>query len=222
MKITPWLLPLVAVATLSQTTLANDTVTFDSCTDVTGHTVVAEADDSVPILVTTTYQARQPTIRYNPALLPNLPATARQFFYAYECARHALGDAGKAPQPLARVRQADCVGLNTLLKSGLLVREQVAALQESLNFTAAEWTLLPGPPRSFNLAACRTSTGALRLPTESQPSVRQTELNACLRACADRLWRCQNACRGNACEQDCLTTHQQCEAPCGTAPGNSP
>jgi hypothetical protein len=217
----PTALWVVATLSVAQRCVAGEVATFDSCTDVAGRTIAAEIDYAQTTLVRTSLATRQPAIRYNPALLPGLTPLARQFFYAHECARHAVGDAGKADLSLARVRQADCVALATLLASGLLTRDQVAALQSDLNFTAIEWEALPGPPRGFDLAACRTG-GVLRLPAASSPSPRQTEWNAAMRACADRLWTCQKGCRGEACVSDCVASHRQCEAHLGDAPRNPP
>ncbi|HZV54213.1 MAG TPA: hypothetical protein VFF82_04670 [Rhodocyclaceae bacterium] len=194
--------------------MAADTTTFDSCTDAGGRVVAAEADYGQRTLVQTTYAGGQPTIRYNPGVLPRLTPAARLFFYAHECARHALGAAGK-PLTATRAQQADCVGLATMLTADLVTRDQLDGLQGQLNFSESEWELLPGPPRSFNLAACRPS-GGLRLPSPETPSVQQGTWNACARACGDRLWKCQKGCRGAACETGCLDSHRQCEAACGS------
>jgi len=211
----------IAALAVTESCVAGEVATFDSCTDVNGRTVAAEIDYAQSKLVRTSLDAGQPTIRYNPALLPGLPPAARQFFYAHECARHALGDAAKADPPLARVRQADCVGLAALLASGLLTRAEVADLQAQLVFSADEWDRLPGPPRSFDLTACR-ARGVLKLPVPTAPSARQTDWNTCVRACADRLWICQKSCRGDACDNVCPENHRQCEAACGPAPGQPP
>jgi hypothetical protein len=210
-----------ATLSVAQCCVAADVATFDSCADVTGRTIAAEIDYTQTKLVRTSLDAGQPVIHYNPALLPGLTPSARQFFYAHECARHALGDAGKADLSLTRVRQADCVALATLLASGLLTRDQVAALQGELNYSATEWESLPGPPRGFDLAACRTG-GVLRLPAAVSPSALQVEWNAAMRACADRLWTCQKGCRSEACVSDCAASHWQCEAKHGDAPRNPP
>lgn len=216
---TKWRNVMWAVVALSVTEgcVAGEVTTFDSCTDANGRTVAAEIDYTQPKLVRTSIDAGQPTIRYNPALLPGLTPAARQFFYAHECARHALGDATQADPPLARIRQADCVGLAALLASGLLTRGDIAGLQDQLVFSNDEWERLPGPPRGFALTACRVG-GVLKLPAPAAPSARQTDWNACIRSCADRLWTCQKGCRGDACDNVCPENHRQCEAACGSAP----
>lgn len=212
---------MMAVLAATGSCVAGEVATFDSCTDVNGRTVAAEIDYTQPQLVRTSIDGGQPTIRYNPALLPGLPPAARQFFYAHECARHALGDAARADPPLARARRADCVGLAALLASGLLTRGEIAGLQSQLVFSNDEWERLPGPPRSFDLAACR-SAGVLKLPAPAAPSPRQTGWNACVRACADRLWTCQKGCGGDGCDNLCVENHRHCEAACGPPPTHSP
>jgi hypothetical protein len=196
---------------------AGEVLTFDSCTDAAGQAVGTEADDAQPVLVRTSYDAGRPIIRYNPTLLPGLPPVVRQFFYAHECARHALGDAGDPAPSVARARRADCVGLAALLASGLLTRDRIADLQAKLNVSDDAWPLLPGPRRAFNLAACRTG-GVLRLPAPASPTAGQSGWNACIRGCADRSWTCQNACRGETCASACQDSHKACEAACGLAP----
>jgi hypothetical protein len=212
------LLLLAAILFIARPAVAADATTFDSCTDAGGRVVAAEVDYGQPTLVRTTYAAGQPTIHYNPGVLPRLTSAARLFFYAHECARHALGAAGK-PLSVTRAQQADCVGLSTMLAADLMTRDQVSDLQGQLSFSENEWEVLPGPARSINLAACRSS-GALRLPSPEMPSALQSNWNACARACGDRLWSCQKHCRGAACEAACLDSHRQCEAACGSRPAN--
>lgn len=199
------------VLAFSQSGLAADVTTFDSCIDATGRTLAAEADNQQAVLVRTVSVDGQPAIRYNPAVLPRLTFAARLFFYAHQCARPTAADASK-PLSVAAARQADCSGLNTLLTSGMLQADDLPALQMELGFTDAEWQLLPGPARPIDVTACRV-TGGLRLPAvhaaEPHPG-----WNSCVRACADRLWTCQKRCGGGECA-GCLDTHKQCRAACG-------
>lgn len=197
--------------TFSWPSLAADVTTFDSCVDATGRTLAAEVDKQQPMLVRTVLVDGQPAIRYNPAVLPRLTLEARLFFYAHQCARPATGDVSK-PLSVAAARQADCSGLNTLLTSAMLSSDDLPALQTEMGFTEAEWQLLPGPARNIDVTSCRV-TGGLRLPSvhaaEPHPG-----WNACVRACADRLWTCQKRCGGGECT-GCLDTHRQCRAGCG-------
>ncbi len=217
MKICSALLSATVVLLSLQTAGASETITFESCSDTAGRTVAVVADNTLPRLVASDHDGEVPTIRYNPMLLPRLKPATRLFFFAHECARHAMGDAGKPALSVARARQADCLGLTTLLDSGLVKREDLPDMQADLNFSEPEWAMLPGLPRSFDLAGCSVP-GVVKLPPATLPSERQTAWNACVRACADRLWTCQKKCRGQDCVAACLETHGQCEAACGGHP----
>jgi hypothetical protein len=209
-----WRALFLATVLLTGAASAAEVATFDSCTDATGRTLTAEADYSQKVLLTTAYVQGQPVIRYNPGVLPRLTFDARLFLYSHQCARPAQA------ATLAQARQADCIALATLVAGGIMTREDIPALQSKLNFTESEWELLPGPPRSFDLASCRTTGGVLRLPPSAAPSARQTEWNNCSRACGDRLWGCQKRCGAEACVSNCMQAHGQCVAACGEKPPN--
>jgi hypothetical protein len=203
------LLPCLAALLVATAAGAAEIVTYESCTDATGRTVAVEADQTLPVLVQTGSDGRQVLIRHNPALLPRLQPSTRLFFFAHECARHSLGGGGGE----ARARQADCIGLATLLQAGLLKPEDLPALQLDLSFTAEEWSLLPGPPRSFDLAAC-PARGVVKLPPAVAPGARQSQWNACVHACGDRLWHCGKGCSSEACASRCDEPYRQCVAAC--------
>jgi hypothetical protein len=150
-------------------------------------------------------------VRYNPALMPDLPTRARLFFFAHECARVALGQPLGAERSLQQARQADCWALATLQRSG----EADASLAADLAVPEADWAALPGPARTVDLAACAKPAGALRLPDSAPPSVTQSRQNRCVHACGDRLWQCQNRCRDEACRGQCLGHYGSCESACG-------
>lgn len=212
----PGLIGAATALLLSGAALAADVTTFESCVDGKGKVLPAEADCQQAMLVRIVTDQGQPAIHYNPGVLPRLTFPARLFLYSHQCARHGLGDPDK-PISVARARLADCMGLNTLLASNMVKREDLPALQAELSFTDAEWELLPGPPRPFDLANCRpTGGGALRLPAATMPSAQQTAWNNCARACADKLWACQKRCGGGECE-GCVEAHRQCKAGCGGA-----
>ena len=189
--------------------LAGELTTFENCTDARGRAIAIEPDGGQPMLVRSIDREGQPLIRYNPRVLPRLSSTARMFFYAHQCARQGREGTLSAVQ----ARETDCVGLNTLLDSNLISREALPGLQAELEFTTAEWELLPGPPRAFDLTNCQR-TGVLRLPAATMPPARQVEWNACLRNCADRLWSCQKGCRGGDACDTCVATYQQCKDAC--------
>jgi hypothetical protein len=210
----------IALASVCATTWAADEVTiFENCVDRRGNSVAVLPDAGQATLVRSAVEAGRTVIRYNPAALSRLSASGHLFFYAHQCARLGLDEAGKSK---ASARTADCVGLNTLLDGGMLKYGDLPTLQAELSFSDAEWELLPGPPRNIDLSTCRpTGPGVLRLPLATPPSARQTAWNDCLRACADRLWSCQKSCGSSECAS-CLATYGQCKAACGEAPEVSP
>ena len=200
---------LAAMLLMAAPVLASELMTFENCTDARGRAIAIEPDSGQPMLVQSIDREGQPLIRYNPRVLPRLSNTARMFFYAHQCARQGR----EAILSAAQAQETDCIGLNTLLDSNLVVREALPALQAELEFTTAEWELLPGPPRAFGLASCHR-TGVLRLPAATMPPARQIEWNACLRNCADRLWSCQKGCRGDGACDACVAAYQQCKDAC--------
>lgn len=217
MKTKRWLGLLVTAMTLlaAGAPQAADVAVFESCVDSKGRTLPAEADEQQAMLVRTAFDEKgQPTIRYNPGVLPRLTFNARLFLYMHECARHGFGDAGKMISA-ARAHVADCMAANTLVGSGRIKREDLPALQAELSFSEAEWQLLPGPMRNFNLANCQATRAGnvFRLPVDAPPSEKQVGWNNCVRACADKLWACQKRCSGSACDA-CLDAHRQCRAGC--------
>lgn len=197
--------------------LATTVTTFEGCTDAAGQAIAVEADRDQAALIQSVDIQGTPVIRYNPAALPHLTPEVRLFFFAQACARHTLNMTGAAALTLAQARQADCLGLHTLFSAGLLQREALADLQPQLVFTDAEWSLLPGPPRTIDVTSCPTRGNVLRLPLATPPAASQIHWNTCVNTCADRLWHCQKGCRGAACG-NCTENHVQCHAACGAAP----
>lgn len=206
-KISSMLLASTLAILLSGPAVAADPMVFESC-DSRGLTVPALPDSRLDVLVTSVSEQGRPAIRYNPEILPRLSANARLFFYAHQCARLGLNDAANA------ARRADCVALNTLLDGDQLKYKDLPALQAELQFSAEEWSLLPGPARQIDLSNCRASSGdVLRLPLARQPSPRQEEWNSCVRACADRLWSCRKSAQAGA-GDNCQTAYDQCRSNC--------
>lgn len=203
---------LLAALLLCRTAPAAESPTFESCIDASGRTMAAEPDPRQTMLVRTAWENGRATLRYNPGVLPRLTFATRVFFYAHQCARPG------ATATLPQARRADCAGLSALISAGLISRDGVATLARELVFSDAEWELLPGPRRDFDFTECRAGD-ALRLPPPTVPSTTQLDWNACVRACADRLWTCQQRCRGEACDV-CAETHRHCRAGCGSSPGD--
>ena len=205
------ILPLLLLVFLGSTQglRAAEITTFESCTDVRGRSIPVVTDSSLPVLVQAGSDGMQQVIRYNPSLLPRLKPATRLFFFAHECARLSLD----GPDDTAKARRADCIGLATLVDAGLVKQEALADLQADLSFSAEEWRLLPGPPRSFELSAC-PAHGGVRLPAATAPGEKQADWNACVHRCGDQLYHCGKGCSGAACDSHCMEPYRQCVAAC--------
>lgn len=195
----------VVLAASIGSAMAEGVTTFESCIDAAGRTLPAVEDGSLTKLVATSHDKDGTVIRHNPSVLPRLKPVTRLFFFAHECARNALGDGQKTSMSVARAQQADCLGLATMLDGGFLRREDIPELQADLSFSESEWALLPGLPRNFDLAACR-SPGVVKLPVDAPPSGESAAWGACVRKCAAPLLAC-----GNRCMED----YNKCVAGCG-------
>lgn len=204
---------ILAVAAAPQLAMAQQTTSlvFEGCVDARGAAVPAVAAPQQPAFVEARSTASGVELHYNAEALPGRKDLTRAFLFAQACARQNLG-LGASGLGVADARKADCWGLATLMRSGLVPNEAaVAAIQGDLDLSADEWARLPGPPRSFNLAACYTE--AIRLPSSAPPGRHQQDLNACLHACGDRLFRCQGGALSAA--GACMNQFETCEAACG-------
>jgi hypothetical protein len=207
-----WLICILFAALQVGVASAQGVKTFEGCVDSRGQPVRSILDESLGVAFETRVEGGRAVIRYNPGLLPQLPASTRLFLFSHECARINLGMAPEAPRTLADARRADCWALTTLLRSSLLRPDDIAPLQASLSFTLEEWALLPAPPRGFDLPNCyRESTAR---PSLLYPAPSQDDWNACARRCADALLACQRRlCGGGACEP-CIPAYRDCVAEC--------
>ncbi len=174
-------------------------LTFRGCTDGAGRAVPSRLDEESPVLVTTVVDKGRFTIIYNPRALPGVSDAVRAFLYAHECARHNLGSVREL-RNVENAGAADCWGLTTLQRSGLLRKPgDVAKLQSELAFTASQWQRIPGPVRDFELAQCPQRA------TQRAPS--NPGWNRCVHACGDRLFRCGQS-------NSCMQTYNRCESAC--------
>lgn len=172
-----------------------ETLDIDSCVDAKGTSIPAQADPELKVLVDEAQREGRKTIRYNPDLLPDLPGFARQFFYAYGCARASLGPRAGA------VRAADCAAAQMLLASGALGKDaSLGRLQEQLVFSEDEWKFLPGPRRRFDFGTCSGGKGLILSEPKPATPVQQ-EWDACVRQCGDRLYRCPAKSPGTGCQE---------------------
>jgi hypothetical protein len=187
---------------------------IEGCVDARGAPVVSVEDDALPRLALAAAEDGRPVLRYNPGVLPRLSIAARAFFYAHECARLSMDMAPGAARTLGAARRADCQALAALRQSNILDGDAaMSALLAELRFTDAEWSMIPGPSREFQLAGC-PMRGALRLPAAGPPSEASLRHDRCVHACGDSLWQCQQRCRGTACRDGCEAAFGRCETAC--------
>ena len=100
---------------------------------------------------------RGPLIIYNPRLLARLKPQTRVFFYAHECAHHALGHTVGLGHPMAAEQDADCWAVRNLVRRNILSAHDVTVVQGDLAALArGDRTHLPGPERAKRLPGCLT------------------------------------------------------------------
>lgn len=161
---------------------------YHGCVGANGEPVAALADPLLERVVETRVEGGREVIRYNESVLPRLRSETRLFLFAQECARHNLGlPFGEAADP-EQAQRADCEGLATLRRSGLIAAGGVDALARDLQFSPDEWTRLPGPVRMFRLEAC--PDGGAERHALDKPSAGQPDWNACVRGCGERRREC--------------------------------
>lgn len=192
---------------------AAQSMSFESCGEAGSTSVVGIADLSLPVVARAEREAADPVVRYNPALLPRLSPLARTFLFAHECARHILRQALGGPRGHAQAASADCWAIGALRAVGELRQPaELARLGAELAFSEDEWRVVTGPPRNFDLAACRD--GSLRLPRPDAASAETLSRDRCIHGCGDRLWHCQRKCTSASCDGRCEEAFARCESSC--------
>jgi hypothetical protein len=189
-------------------------VTYHGCVNAQGQSVESVADPSMSGVARAGVENGRPVIRHNAAVLPQLTAQARLFFFAHECARHALAQPLDDVATLDDAQRADCWAIGALRASQTFADDHAErTLEAELNLSDEAWPSLTGPPRTFNFSAC-ASRGVLRLPSQTPPTEAQLRADRCVQTCGDRLWQCQKRCRDDACRVSCEAAFDHCEAGC--------
>lgn len=129
-------------------------VTYEGCVDFRGQPVASVLDNSINDVAIASIRSGQAIIQYNTRVLANLSPPTRRFFYAHECAHHALAHTINAPS-LANERAADCWAAKTMrTKMGLSILELRAIQADISRVGNGDWTHLPGPMRSIDIEKC--------------------------------------------------------------------
>ena len=122
------------------------------CTSFQGYPVPYIANPFLNnVGVAHTMQNGQPVIQINPNIVNQLPEYVRQFWYAHECAHHALH-----PHQNSEIA-ADCFAIKTIRSIGIIHHpQQINVLLNYISTLPGSWQTghLPGPARAQNLFAC--------------------------------------------------------------------
>jgi len=130
-------------------------VTYDGCRDINGFAVASIRNDAIDDIAMATIYNGSPVIFYNVRVLAWTSPATRRFFYAHECAHHALGHTLGASYPTLREQQADCWAIQTLVAARQVSAADLQAIQFDISrLGRGDWSHLPGPQRAINLNSC--------------------------------------------------------------------
>ena len=182
--------------------------TYHGCVDAAGNAVAAVLDSQIANVVETHETGKAASIHYNPAVLPRLRPATRLFLFASQCSRQRTGLPPNREASLDEARRADCAGLATLMRSGLLAAGEVAGVEADLALSADEWLRVPGPERAFDLQNCPSELALP--PLAGAPTDEQRDWNACVRGCGEPL----RACGHGPARARCLERYERCSSVC--------
>ncbi len=166
-------------------------ITYGGCRDINGIPVQSIQSTSINDIAVATIANGHPVIFFNPYVVAQSPPAVRLFFYAHECGHHALGHVLGGRVTIDQEQEADCFGINELVRAGLVNDAQITVIQRSIySFGRADWTHLPGPQRAINLRAC--------LSMADNGSGRQSDNNDSIEDCVtEKIEGCMDDCTGN-------------------------
>jgi len=124
-----------------------------SCVDFAGRSVALVADPTLPDVGAARIVYGQPVILMNPVVLNRQTRELQLFWYAHECAHHALGHMVN-PGPTNEA-MADCWAVRTGRQQRWFPPASFQALAQVLqNSPGSIWGHLPGPARLRNMWSC--------------------------------------------------------------------
>ena len=166
---------LLALAAQSQAQTAPTTIT---CTDVTGRTVRPVQTTKGIIAKATVDDDGRPVIEYDARPLDGISPPHRLFIYAHECGHHALGHDATRPFTPAQEQEADCNGIQALMKRAGFTANDVMILQADLGGLAPEVARrLPWRSRTYDLEGCLPDVVSRR---QAAGRAGETSTNDCL------------------------------------------
>jgi hypothetical protein len=126
-----------------------------SCTDVTGRPVRSVQTTKGVIARATIDDDGRPVIEYDARPIDGVGVQQRLFVYAHECGHHALGHDSTHPFTPAQEQEADCHGIQAMIRRTGFTSNDVMILQGELRDLApAAARRLPWRSRTYDLEAC--------------------------------------------------------------------
>ena len=131
---------------------------YKGCVDARGIAVLWREAPQIADLAQALFDKRsRPTIEYNPARFKFMSEMTRTFFFAHECAHHALGHLYGGVQGVDKEQQADCWAVLMMKEAGTLGDEGLQQIQQELGTIArSDPNHSAGLRRAANLKWCMT------------------------------------------------------------------
>lgn len=155
----------------------------------------------------------QPIILFNPIFTNSVSRQTEAFFFAHECAHHALAHTIRNI-PFSREQEADCWAIAALYNNGIFSDHDVNVVQQELSILGkGDWTHLPGPMRAINLKGCLNSSN-----DSEYGDVEEVDTYAlwekCFDKCTNKSSRCYDRCESDSCYERCDSTEERCTKRC--------
>jgi len=184
-----------------------------TCTDADGRPVRAvQVANGIMAKATTDTEGRR-VIEYDARKVEGINAQQQLFVYAHECGHHALGHDASQPLTAAQEHDADCHGVQTLMRRAGLTSNDVMILQADMgNLSTGVARRLPWRPRVYDLEGCLPEVIARRQPagpvspTANDCVIHNDAENAILNASRDGLTVDGAYLAGNRCPRDLTCT----------------
>lgn len=137
------------------TRLCSGQITFDGCRDANNNPVASISALNVNDIAVATFAGGRPVIYYNPQVVAGVHPQTRLFFYAHECAHHALGHLGDGGVSSDKESEADCWAINLLVQRRFVTNRDISIIQADIaQFGRVDWTHVAGPQQAILLLSC--------------------------------------------------------------------
>lgn len=129
------------------------------CLDAKGLPVAWKEQPSITDLAQATFDKhKRPIVEWNPGRFKFMRPVSKLFFFAHECAHHALGHLYIGVQGAEKEQQADCWAMHRLKNDGKLEGDDLSSIEQDLVKVArSDAHHSAGLMRASNLKWCLTS-----------------------------------------------------------------